>query len=127
MKKLASLRAGLLAAALCGLLAGQWVPVQVAWAALSATGVTASQPLPYAFSAHTVQVVVTGSPAGCTVNLDGSLDGTHWFDLSGGQTCTSSVMFHVVSKPVFYVRGDLTALSGGTAPTVQVSYVGIQQ
>src|SRR6185312_7027494 len=104
----------------------QYPAVTVKWSPLSATGVTAAMPLPYGFSKHTLQIVVTGSPSGCTVNLDGSLDGAHWFDLSGGQTCTSSTMFHVVSKPVAYVRGDLTALSGGSSPTVTISYEGIQ-
>ena len=104
----------------------QYSPVTFKWSAMTATGTTAALPLPYGFSQHTLQILVTGSPSGCTVNLDGSLDGTHWFDLSGGQTCTSNTMFHVVSKPVAYVRGDLTALSGGSSPTVTISYEGIQ-
>lgn len=101
-------------------------PVTFKWAAMSGTGTTAALPLPYGFSQHTIQIIVTGGPSGCTVNLDGSLDGVNWFDLSGGQTCTSNTMFHVVSKPVAYVRGDLTALTGGTSPTVTISYEGIQ-
>jgi hypothetical protein len=35
-------------------------------------------------------------------------------------------MFHVVYKPIAWVRGDLTALSGGTNPTVTIKYEGVQ-
>ncbi len=76
-------------------------------------------------SKHTVAVVPSGSPTGCSIKLEGSLDGTTWFDLSGAQTCTSNVMVHVVDKPVDYVRVNLTALSGGTSPSVTVSYLGV--
>ncbi len=96
---------------------------QKTWTALTATGTTSSFSIA-ANSNHTLSIVVSGGPSGCTVNLDGSLDSTHWFDLSGGQTCTSSVMFHVANRPVTFVRANLTALSGGTAPTVTVVYVG---
>lgn len=101
------------------------------WTTLSATGTTAGLSVGGATlgaDVHTVAVVVTGSPSGCTLNLDGSLDGSHWFNISqtGGSdvTCTSNVMFHVVNKLVAYVRGNLTALSGGTAPTVTITYLG---
>ena len=76
-------------------------------------------------SKHTVQVIVTGGPATCTISLDGSLDGgTTFASLSGSQTCTSNIVFHVVERPVDAVRINLSALSGGTSPTVVVRYVG---
>ena len=61
---------------------------------------------------HAVQVDVTGAPATCTINLDGSLDGTLAFDLLTGQTCTSDVLFNVVDEPARYVRSNLTAVTG---------------
>ncbi len=91
------------------------------WPALTATGTTASQ-LVQGIDLHTIQVVVTGSPGSCTANLDGSVDATHWFDLSGGQTCTSNLMFHVTSRSVIYVRGNVTALSA--AATATITYEG---
>lgn len=95
----------------------------VTWPALTATGTTASFAVPGS-DVHTVQAVLTGSPSGCTLHLEGSLDASHWLDLSGDQTCTSNLMFHVVNRAVASVRVNLTALSGGTSPTVAISYLG---
>lgn len=67
---------------------------------------------------HTVQVIIVGSPSACTVRLEGSLDNTNWFDVSGSQTCTSNVMFHVDGKPLAYVRANLLTWTGGTSATI---------
>lgn len=93
------------------------------WTTLTTTGTTSGFAVP-ANDIHTLAVVVTGSPSGCQVNLDGSLDSSFWFDISGAQTCTSSTAFHVVNRAVMFVRANLTTLSGGTAPTVSPKYVG---
>lgn len=71
---------------------------------------------------HTVSVVVTGSPSACTIRLEGSLDNSNWFDLSGSQSCTSSVMFHVYGKVEKYLRVNLLTWTGGT--NAAVSYLG---
>lgn len=97
----------------------------VTWAALTATGTTTSLATA-GNDKHTLAAIVTGSPTGCSVRLEGSNDGTNYFDLSGAQTCTTSVMFHVVDRPVVFVRANVTALSGGTAPTVTATYLGIR-
>ncbi|MEE8608693.1 MAG: hypothetical protein V3S55_13890 [Nitrospiraceae bacterium] len=75
---------------------------------------------------HTAQLVITGSPTGCAFQLEGSLNNSNWEDLSGSQDCTAITMFHVANKSVPYVRGNLTALSGGTSPTVQLLYKGVK-
>jgi len=111
---------------LAGALSLQAQPYTKTWTALSATGVTANLAVSGS-DVHTLSVVVTGSPGSCTLNLDGSADGTHWFDISkdsngADQTCTSSFMFHVVNKAVMFVRVNVTALSAGG--TVTPSYVG---
>lgn len=98
--------------------------VDVAFNPLGAVGTTTPQSVLGA-TKHTLMAIVTGAPATCTINLDGSLDGVHWFDLSGPQNCAASAMFHVVDKPVLYVRGNLSALAGGTSPTVTIAYVGV--
>jgi len=96
---------------------------RITWAALSATGTTSGFNVPGS-DVHTIAAIVTGSPSGCTLHLEGSLDGTNWFDISGDQTCTSNLMFHVVNRAVAQVRMNLTALTGGTAPTVTGWYLG---
>lgn len=101
--------------------------VSVTFATLSATGQTSSINVSTVGAVrHTFQVNVTGSPAGCAVQLEGSLDNSTWFDLSGSQTCTSNIMIHIVNKPVSYVRGNLTTFSGGTNPTATIRYVGVR-
>jgi hypothetical protein len=82
-------------------------------------------------SQHTLEVVVAGSPSSCSIQLEGTLDNPSgssvtWANLSGAQTCTSSVTFSVVNKPVRAVRANLTSLSGGSSPTVTVGYAGVQ-
>jgi hypothetical protein len=99
---------------------------------LSATGTTAAVDLGVAAHRHTVQVVTAGSPTGCSIQLEGTLDDIFsvasptWTNLSGSQTCTSSVTFFVSDRPVRAVRANLTALSGGSSPSVTVKYVGVQ-
>jgi len=106
--------------------------VDFTFAALNAVGITAGFSVQALHpNEHTVSLAVTGGPANCSFQLEGSLnsttgvDGT-WFALSGAVDCTVAAnrMFHVVNKPVPWVRGDLTALAGGAAPTVTLSYLG---
>src|SRR5579863_4810419 len=84
---------------------------------LSAVGATAGQNLHIRAHKHTLQVVVTGTPSGCNIQLEGTLDDAtsaspNWANLSGSQACTSSVTFHVADRPVSGVRANLTVLSG---------------
>jgi hypothetical protein len=75
-------------------------------------------------SNHAVLAVVTGGPATCTISLQGTIDGVTWDTISSATTCTSSVYFYASGKPVSGIRANLTALTGGTSPTVTVYYVG---
>jgi hypothetical protein len=75
-------------------------------------------------SSHTVTVVVTGSPATCTYSLKAASDGATFVDISGPQSCTSTVQFSVVNHPEQCVEGYLDTLTGGTSPTVTASYAG---
>ncbi|KKK64731.1 hypothetical protein LCGC14_2981250 [marine sediment metagenome] len=97
------------------------------FAALSSTGQTPSfNVVALSPTSHTLQILLTGSPTGCAVQLEGSLDNANWENLSGTQNCTSVTMFHVVNRTVAYVRGNLTTLSGGSTPTVQFLYKGVK-
>ncbi len=122
------MRKFLLILALVGLSVAQQATTDYHWhfATQTATGTTANVYVYTHPDKHTEQVAVTGAPTTCTVALEGSLDGTSFFNLSGDQSCTSSFMLHIVDKPVGFVRVNLKALSGGTSPSVQVDYVGVR-
>lgn len=78
---------------------------------------------------HTLQVTITGAPTAVSVALLGSLDkstyvliATHAF--AAGELTATKAMFFDIDKPMPYIKADLTVLTGGTAPTVTVKYVG---
>lgn len=74
---------------------------------------------------HTVELIVTGGPATCTYSLQGSADNSTWFTISASAiTCTSTTVAFEANKPTKYVRGNLLTLTGGTAPTVTLKYIG---
>lgn len=92
--------------------------------AVTATGAGGSfnvpeKPTGGQFPAFTWQIVITGSPTSITANLEGSLDGTNWFQLDT-YTGSANAMQHVANKPVAFIRGNLVTLTGGTSPTVTV-------
>lgn len=92
--------------------------------AVTATGAGAAFSVPEKptggqFGAFTWQIIITGAPTSITVNLEGSLDGTNWFQLDT-YTGSANAMQHVVNKPVAYLRGNLVTLTGGSSPTVTV-------
>ena len=96
---------------------------------VEATGASSIKALPFLVAKHTVQVTTTGEPTAVTVDLEGSLDGVTFFVLSshafsGAEITAEAAMFHVVDKPVNFVRLDLTTLTGGTDPTVTALYDG---
>jgi len=62
-----------------------------------------------------------------TVALEGSLDGTTYAALAShalvaAEISAEAAIFHVIDKPVRYVRANLTTLTGGTDPTITVKY-----
>ena len=105
--------------------------IQHTFTALSGTGTTdAIQTLIGPTSSlapaktHTVQVDTTGSPSAATLQLEGSLDGVTWTALSPAMDVSSSTIFHVLDAPVSHIRGNLVSLTGGSAPTVTMRYLG---
>lgn len=102
--------------------------VSVTFAALSATGTTTAQGIRvtggYART-HGIQAVTTGGPTTATLDLEGTIDGTNWFAILSGVDASSSIISAVADKPVKQIRFNLTALAGGTSPTVTPSYLGL--
>ena len=74
---------------------------------------------------HTTELIVTGAPTGCTYRLQGTRDGTTWFNLSAADvTCTTTAVAFEANKPAVQVRGNLLTLTGGTTPSVTLKYIG---
>jgi len=63
-----------------------------------------------------MQVIVTGSPSECVVDLQGSLDGSNFFGMSS--VLTGSPSCALAAFPILYLRASLRTLSGGSSPTV---------
>lgn len=96
---------------------------------VTATGVGSSIICGQGISEHTVQATITGAPTAVTVALDGSLDDSTWIELdshpfSAGELTAGKAMWHVVNKVVKHIRLNLTALTGGTSPTVTGKWEG---
>jgi len=77
-------------------------------------------------SFHTVTFNTGAALAACTAQLEGSLDNSKWYSLTGDIDCTAvtGAMIHAPEKPVNYVRGNCTALTA--ANTVTISYLGVR-
>lgn len=81
---------------------------------------------------HTAVLIVTGSPATCQLSVEGSTNNSNYFSIgdtseTAEADCTASLMFHISGKLVRYVRPNLTTLTGGTSPTVQLIWTGQQR
>lgn len=83
---------------------------------------------PSAIRYHRIYWYTQGGPSGCTAKLEGSADSVSWADLIPAQTCTSTggtvTSVANTTGTINYVRVNLTALSGGTSPSVRVYYAG---
>ena len=76
------------------------------------------------YSHYTWQVLVggTGSLSALTLNLEGSLDGTNWFQLDQTTNAAGEAR-HVTGKPVRYVRANvITSTVSSGSPTVTVYF-----
>lgn len=76
---------------------------------------------------HTFQFITTGAPVTATMQFEGSNDGSTWAALTGGGDVdvSSSGVLAVDEEHYSFIRCRLSALSGGTAPTVTVYYIGV--
>lgn len=73
---------------------------------------------------YTIDVSVSGTaPATCTFRTEGSSDGTAWYGLDvtspNTQSCTANFMESITSRPVLFLRINLTYTQGdGTTKVV---------
>lgn len=73
---------------------------------------------------YTWATTITGTPSGVTLNLEGSIDGTNWYQIDQSIS-TSGEMRSVVNRAVRWVRLNLLSLTGGTSPTVTGIVMGV--
>lgn len=75
-----------------------------------------------------MQVVLTGTPTGGVVTLEGSNDGSNAIPTALATftigTDANLEAKYVVDKPVAFVRAKLASLAGGTSPTVSAKVAG---
>jgi hypothetical protein len=72
-----------------------------------------------------LQISTTGSPTTFNVNLEGTIDGTNYFTAyTVTQATSGSVAGGAAPPPVIGARANLTAFSGGTAPTFTATVSG---
>lgn len=70
---------------------------------------------------HTMIVTVTGSPTSVSVNLEGSHDNVNWVNLTTYTSTSSGYVSFDSQVRVRYVRANLTAITGGSSPTITAS------
>jgi len=119
MKKAITIAALILAISMPVFAAINGIAVFTSCNAVTVTGACTSAQVSNIASRITYSVVVTGAPTAVTLVVEGSIDNTSWFTLDTSTTTTSE-MRHIANKGVHYLRGNLTTLTGGTAPTVTV-------
>jgi hypothetical protein len=74
---------------------------------------------------HTIQWIVTGAPAACTLDIEYSTDASSWSTVPGGsRTCTSGGSYSFPDVGYLFIGVNLSAFSGGTAPTITAVYQG---
>jgi hypothetical protein len=67
-----------------------------------------------------VSTIVTGSPSSFTILVEGSLDGQTWVTLVTLNNVAGETQWSTGSVQFLSLRARCTAVSGGTAPTVNV-------
>ena len=90
---------------------------------LSATGSTPIVSEQGGYAVHTIIWTTTGSPTGCTLALQASSTFTgSYTNVGAAQSCTASGSYTVSGTAPNYANVALSVLSGGTAPTVTITY-----
>lgn len=96
--------------------AGDGLPPLPSLVAATAPRVGLAYSLGSAVNNFTAQITTTGSPASFSVTLEVSNNGTTWVAAGAAITAVGLTTFAGVGAA--YARLNLTALTGGTAPTV---------
>ncbi|RLG47479.1 MAG: hypothetical protein DRN92_03130 [Thermoproteota archaeon] len=88
-----------------------------------ATGTTSTIDSVTGFEKHTWTQTNDASSSAPEIKIEGSLDGSNWFELDTS-TAIGSEMRHVVNKPVRYIRFNVVSL--GDATSITLRYYGFR-
>lgn len=94
--------------------------------AVTSTGTGTALDLGSVLSKHTVMLTWGGTvPTSISAALEGSLDNTNFYSIGSVDMNASPYMYHVVNKPVRYVRGNYIGKVGGDGTTaLTMNYAG---
>lgn len=87
--------------------------------AATGTGAGSMAVLDKVYSTFSVFKRITGIFSALVVSIEGSLDGTNWFQIGTDSTVNAGVT-SIVDKPVLYIRANCTTFTGGTNVSVDV-------
>ena len=104
--------------------------IEQSFSALTTPNVTSTVSCKYVVN-HTWQYVLANVDTNAVFRIEGSLDGTNWFNMDDNdtdvtQTANGTYDFHAV-RAVNYIRGRFVSESGGTAATVTFTYKGLER
>lgn len=99
--------------------ASQWLDNYVLMKSATATGAGTVLDLGNPMFAEFTCAVTWGgtAPTNTVVDLEGSIDNSTFDELATETVTATGTMFHVVDKPVRYIRGEYVSKSGGDATT----------
>lgn len=73
-----------------------------------------------AFTASAMTTVITGAPASCTIQLQASSDGSTWTTIATSTSTSGDTQFANSGSQYTSLRVNVSAVSGGTSPTIRV-------
>lgn len=75
-----------------------------------------------AYTEAAMTTVVTGAPASCSIQLQGSMDGTNWVTLATSTSTTGDTIQVAAGATAQFnaLRANVSAVSGGTSPTIAI-------
>jgi len=90
---------------------------------VTATGTTSTIDTVTGFDKHTWTQMNDASSTAPEIKIEGSLDGSNWFELDKS-TAIGSEMRHIANKPVRYIRFNVTSM--GDATSITLRYFGMR-
>lgn len=95
-------------------------------AAATGTQATLASPGSSPFATYAVQVKgVAVAASAWTVLLEGSIDGANWTTIATHNATDGSIVWETTGKPTFFVRVNVSALTLGSAASINVTVLAV--